>query len=146
MSEMWTTTPDRFQGDLAIGPLYADRPPTRGIAGWTDWLLDNPIANALQSGRVKAASGEQFLIAGRPPMGATRLLFIGCDHFPASDELLEALAGSYATTIENLGGRRILVEVPAEKPDPFLRMLSGRVTLPASAELYAYIPEVPCRI
>lgn len=146
MTEKWTLTPDQFQGDLAIGTICADVPPTRGLAGWTDWLLDNPIASALTSGRVKATAGEKLLIAGRPPMGVSKLLFIGCNHSAATGEELESLVQSFADAIQALRGQRILVEIPADNPDTFLRLLTERTSMPRSVELFAYIPEVPCRI
>ncbi len=142
----WTETPDHFQGDMAIGPLYGDRPPTRGIAGWTDWCLGEPLAAALLAGRVKAVAGEKLLIAGRPPLGVGKVLLVGCKS-PATDPTAaQAIAERFADAMEGLSARRILVEVPFQDVEFFITKFRTRLGAGAPKEIFAYLPEVPCRI
>lgn len=146
MTARWPQTPDLFQGDIAVGPLYADRPPTRGLAGWTDWRLGEPVAHALRSKRLKAAPGEQILIAGRPPMGASKIVLVGCAG-PATDAAAASeLARRFAEAIAGLPAKRMLIEVPAKDVDQFVKNFMKFAGSNAPAELFAYVPEIPCRI
>ncbi len=146
MIAQWQELPELFDGDLAVGPLYADRPPTRGLAGWTDWRLGDPIAAAMQKGRLEARPGEKLLVAGRAPFRVPRLLFIGCEH-PARDRDEEQKLGeAFGDAVAGIGGKRLLIEVPAERAETFMRVMAERAGLHDDAELYFYFPEAPCRI
>lgn len=146
MTARWTHTPDLFQGDIAVGPLYADRPPTRGLAGWTDWRLGEPVAHAMHSKRLKAALGEQILIAGRPPMGVGKIVLVGCSG-PAADAAAAAeLARLFADAIAGLPSKRMLIEVPARDVDQFVKNFAKFAGSNTPIELFAYVPEIPCRI
>ncbi len=144
-AEGWNDTPDRFVGDLAVGPLYADRPPTRGLAGWVDWRLGEPVAEAILNGRVKAQPGERFLIAGRPPFNVPRIVLLGVDAPVSDPALLPPLADLFADALRGLGGGRVLVEPPATDAPAFLRLLQERLE-GLTCEILSYVPEEPCRI
>ena len=146
MTPRWTETPDLFQGDLAIGPLYGDRPPTRGIAGWTDWCLGEPLADALLAGRVRAVAGEKLLIAGRPPLGVGKVLLVGCKPPAADPAAAGAIAEQFADAMTGLSADRILVEVPFQDVEFFITKFRNRLGAGAPEEIFAYLPEVPCRI
>jgi hypothetical protein len=145
MNEYWNARPEEFDGDLAVGPLYGDRPPTRGIAGWADWRLGQPVAQALLSGRVKAQPGERFLIAGRPPFLVQKIILVGCPSPAADAETSNQLAEAYAAAFKDLGAKRVLVESPATDHRSFFKLLNDK-TRNFGVELVPYLPEVPCRI
>jgi hypothetical protein len=143
---LWTGTPDQFQGDLALGPLYADRPPTRGIAGWTDWSLGEPLADGLLSGRVKAVVGEKLLIAARPPLGVGKVLLVGCRKPAADPSAATEIAERFADAMQGLAADRILIEVPFQDVEFFLAKFRAGLGADAPKEIFAYLPESPCRI
>lgn len=146
MTPLWAETPDRFQGDLAIGPLYANRPPTRGIAGWTDWCLGEPLADALLAGRVKAVAGEKLLIAARPPLGVGKVLLVGCKSPAADPAAATEIAERFADAYNGLTANRILIEVPFQDVEFFITKFRTRLGAGAPKEIFAYFPESPCRI
>ena len=145
MGIRWTQTPDRFEGDLAVGPLYADRPPTRGVAGWCDWRLGEPVATAVIAGRVAPRRGERFLVAGRPPFGARRILLIGGPRPAENPGDTAAWAAEYALAMGGLGCRRVLIETPGGDPDAFLLLLAEKLGGAVPPEMVAYVAEEPCR-
>lgn len=146
MIETFTDTPEKFDGELAVGPLYADRPPTRGLAGWTDWLLGEPLAALLVDGKVKARPGERVLLAARPPFGAAKIVLVGCAG-PAGDKKeAEKLAEQFADAIAGLGAQNVLVESPYEDAQFFTDRFVARLGKQAPRRVAFYVPESPCRI
>lgn len=146
MIETFTDTPDKFDGDVAVGPLYADRPPTRGLAGWTDWLLGEPLAALLIDGKVKARPGEKVLLASRPPFRAAKLVLVGCAAPAADKKEAERLAEQFADAVAGLGARAVLVESPFEDPKFFADRFVARLGKQAPERIATYVPETPCRI
>lgn len=146
MTAPWPGTPDKFDGDLVVGPLYADRPPTRGVAGWTDWLLGEPLAALLLDGKVKALPGERLLLAARPPFAAAKIVLVGCPAPAADKAQAQAYAAQFAEAVAGLGARRVLVESPANDAADFVKRFVAALGPHAPAEVFSYVPEIPCRI
>ena len=144
MSSIWKDKPQHFAGDMIIGALYADRPPTRGVAGWTDWLLGEVLASSLHKGYVKAAAGEKLLIAAQLPFQVNKILLLGIMAPAKNPSEHRELAALYAESVKGLRPKRILVEIPGEDSALFLKSLAEE--LGYKAELFGYIPEAPCRI
>lgn len=146
MTETFTETPDKFDGDVAVGPLYADRPPTRGLAGWTDWLLGEPLAALLIDGKVKARPGEKVLLAARPPFRAAKIVLVGCAAPAADRKEAEQLAEQFADAVAGLGAQAVLVESPYEDAKFFTERFVARLGKQAPRRVASYVPETPCRI
>lgn len=145
MTVKWTETPDRWAGDVAVGPLYADRPPTRGIAGWADWLLGDPLAALLIAGKVRAKPGEKLLLAGRAPFGAAKIVLVGCARPAADKNEASLVAEQFADAIAGLAPKRILVESTYSDPHLFVERFAARLSK-GEREIFVYEPESPCRI
>lgn len=141
--DRWLKPPCHFDGDLAAGPLYSDRLPTRGLAGWADWLLDGPIAKALATRKLRFTPGEKLLLATRPPFTPPKVLLFSFTA-PVLDQF-GAVAETYAQAILGLGARRVLVEPPCPAPaEAFAARLTERLF--GTVELFFYFAEEPCRI
>ncbi len=145
MIEVWKDKPAAFEGDLAVGPLYADRPPTRGLAGWADWLLGGPLSGLIHDGHAKIAPGEKVLIAGRAPFQTGKIVLVGCSAPATSARSATELAESFAEAIGGLAPKKLLVEVAATDGELFLQQFAKALG-DDKIKIYAYVPETPCRI
>ena len=146
MITYWEELPEGFSGDLAVGPLYGDRPPTRGLAGWADWRFGEPIAAALLAGKLSPDRGEKLLLPGRSPFQVAKIVLVGLSRFVEETAEVDTTAGVFAEAVRNLGARRLLLEIPSVHPQLFVQAFANSLGADAPDEIFAYIPEAPCRI
>ena len=141
----FTETPEHYEGDVIVAPLYADRPPTRGVAGWADWLLGAPVATLLLGGKLRAKPGETLLLAAGAPFRTAKVVFVGCQS-PAADKAeAEATAERFADAVRGLNAVRVLVESPYADGAFFADRFAKHFGQP-NVDLAYYLAESPCRI
>jgi hypothetical protein len=141
----YTETPQSYEGDVIVGPLYADRPPTRGVAGWADWLLGEPVAGLLLAGKLRAKPGETLLLASRPPFRAPKIVLVGLFAPAATKAEAEDAAEKYAAAVRGLAAYRVLIESPYAD-GAFFAERFAKIIGQANLDLAYYHPETPCRI
>lgn len=145
MIKPFNETPEHYAGDVIVAPLYADRPPTRGVAGWADWLMGEPVATLLLGGKLRAKPGETLLLASRPPFRTPKVVFVGCLAPAASKTEAEEAAERFAAAVRGLAPYRVLAESPYADGAFFAELFLKHLGQP-NVDLAYYHPEPPCRI
>ena len=104
---------DRLTGDAAVGSIFDDERPPRGLAGLIDWRMSGRVSTLCQRSFVSGKAGELFLTPGRPRLPFEKVLIVGLGpraRFEAStyrlvlDRVLRALA--------DLQVRRATIDLP----------------------------------
>ncbi len=62
---------------LLVIPLFEDRIPLRGTAGWVDWLLCGRLSRALIQGGLKGARSEKVVLMGCAKLKAEMVMAYG---------------------------------------------------------------------
>jgi hypothetical protein len=68
---------DRLTGDAAVGSIFDDERPPRGLAGLVDWRTGGRVSTLCLQSFVSGKAGEMFLTPGRPRLPFEKVLIVG---------------------------------------------------------------------
>ena len=67
----------RLAVDTLVVPVPSNERPLQGAAGWLDWRMCGQISQEIQGGHLSGEAHEALLLAGHPPVRASRVLLVG---------------------------------------------------------------------
>jgi hypothetical protein len=126
---------DDLDAEVLVCPVWSDARPAHGIAGLCDWRLVGRVSELLRQGLITAEIGEVVLLPGKPRLTFDKVLLFGAGpraYF--SDETFQNVVERMLATVEGLGARAAVVElpgrhdglIPAERAADILLACAGR--------------------
>lgn len=109
---------DLLVSDVLAIPLAADERPPRGTAGLIDYRLAGRVSEAIETGALRGEVGEKVFLSGRPKLPFDRIFLYGqgdLDRF--NPHIYAGLIDQILETLDNLGVRRAVVELPGRARD-----------------------------
>ncbi len=109
--------------DLAVSEVLAvpiaegERPPG-GVAGLVDWRSGGRISDLIRRGFIRGVVGEAVLLPGKPKLPFDKVLCFGMGRAAAfNEQIYRAVVETMLDTIEGLGVRRAVVQLPGRHTD-----------------------------
>lgn len=119
---------------LAVPISTGDRPP-RGAAGLLDFRLAGRISSVLASGTLEGQVGEKVFLSGRPKLPFDKLLLYGVGDLSLFNQQIYAgIVHDLLKTLEELGVRRAVVELPGRADDLIAAQTAAEILLESAGE------------
>ncbi len=104
---------DKLTGEVAVGSLFEDERPPRGLAGLADWRSYGRLSSECLGGFLSGRAGETFLTPGRPRLAFDKVVIMGLGPRAAFDDAaFVAAVERVLATLAGLRVRRAVIDLP----------------------------------
>jgi hypothetical protein len=104
---------DRAGAEVFACSIWSDERPVQGVAGMLDWRLAGKLSGLMKRGFATGRLGEVLMVPGKPALAFDKVLLFGAGSRAAfGEETFRAIVTHLLRTLEGLGVRRAVVELP----------------------------------
>jgi hypothetical protein len=109
---------DGIDSEVLACSVWSDERPSHGVAGLCDFRLAGKISALERRGFLTGELGEVLMIPGKRRLTFDKVIFFGAGSRAAfSDETFRAIVARMLVTLEGLGVRSSVVELPGRHED-----------------------------
>jgi hypothetical protein len=125
---------DELDSEVLACSVWSDERPSHGVAGLCDFRLAGRISALQRRGFVRGEAGEVVMIPGKPRLRFDKVLLFGAGERAAFDEpAFEAIVARVLATMDGLGARACVVELPGRQADAIAPERAADILLASAA-------------
>jgi Cytosol aminopeptidase family, N-terminal domain len=119
---------DRANAEVLACSIWSDERPVRGVAGMLDWRFAGKLSALMKRGYATGELGEVLMVPGKPGVAFEKILVFGAGARGAfGEQTFRAIVTRLLRTLEGLGVRRAVVELPGRPTGAIDAALSAQI-------------------